>query len=79
MDKHATEDFVQETTERTSGCSVEQLEQIYSAIMDKIWKTKGEWDRRKVVETCRTVVDDCLADMRECQSFLAGSMDSDHY
>lgn len=79
VDKHATEDFVRETTERTSGCSVEQLEQIYSAIMDKIWKTKGEWNRRKVVETCRTVVDDCLADMRECQSFLAGSMDSDHY
>ena len=79
VDTRETEDFVQEITERTSGCSVEQLEQIYSAIMDKIWRTKGEWDRRKVVAMCRTVLDDCVADMRECQSFLEGSMDSDHY
>ena len=73
------EDFLHELAGLTSGCSVEQLEQIYSAIMDKIWDTRGEWDRNKVVEACRAVMGDCLDDMHECQTFLAGSMDSDHY
>ena len=79
IDNRDTEAFIDETVLRTSGYSVEQLEQVYSAIMDKIWRTRSEWDRREVVEACRMVVNESLADMQECQLFLPGSMDSDHY
>ena len=65
---------------RTSGCSVEQLEQIYSALMDKIWKTRGEWNRVRVVKDVGGVLEDVLADMRQTQTFEVSSMEfEDNY
>ena len=65
---------------RTSGCSVEQLEQIYSALMDKIWKTRGDRNRVRVAKDVGGVLEDVLMDMRQCQTFEASSMEfEDNY
>ncbi|KAE9963170.1 hypothetical protein BLS_009563 [Venturia inaequalis] len=41
--------FREELVSRTTGMSVEQLEQINAACVDAIWKSRGNWDRDEVV------------------------------
>ena len=60
---------------RTSGCSVEQLEQVYSALMDTLWKTRGDWNRVGVAKEIGSVLEIVLEDMRSCQDFAATSME----
>ena len=60
---------------RTSGCSVEQLEQVYSALMDTLWKTRGDWNRVGVAKEIGNVLEIVLEDMRSCQDFAATSME----
>ena len=51
----------------TAGFSVEQLEQMYSALMNAVWRTRGEWDRRVVVQNCQDIVVELLVEMEEIQ------------
>ena len=48
---------------KTSGLSIEQLEQLNSMLMDTLWTTRGEWDRTKVLETVAGVFNETLEDM----------------
>lgn len=54
---------------------MEQLEQIYSALMDKLWKTRSDWNRVRVAKDIGGVLEDVLHDMRQCQEFAATSME----
>lgn len=54
---------------------MEQLEQVYSMMMDKIWKTRGISARNEVVQEVTREFEDVLADMEECQGFLEKSHD----
>ena len=54
-------------TQRTSGCSVEQLEQINSNLMDYIWRMRGEWNRNKVAAGIRDTFNEVLEDMQAMQ------------
>lgn len=63
--------------DQTSGCSVEQLEQIYSALMSEIWRTRGQWDRVKVALEVGTIFTDVMEDIHVCQGLAAGSMEVD--
>ena len=74
-DPRAVEAFFQELVQNTSPCSVEQLEQVYSALMSEIWRTRGQWNRVKVVENISAVLRDVLQDMNECQVFGPASME----
>lgn len=74
-DPIATQDFFDELLRTTSPCSVEQLEQVYSALMSEIWRTRGTWNRVSVVEGLRGTLRNCLEDMHACQEFGAGSME----
>lgn len=51
-------------TDKTSGLSVEQLEQVNSILMDVLWTTRGEWDRRRVLDKVVSGFNEVLADMR---------------
>lgn len=51
--------------DKTSGLSVEQLEQVNSILMDVLWKTRDEWDRRKVLDEVVEGFNEVLKDMRE--------------
>lgn len=57
----------EELTQRTSGCSVEQLEQINSNLMDYVWQTRGEWNRTHVVAGIVQTFNAVLEDMLEMQ------------
>jgi ATPase family AAA domain-containing protein 2 len=64
----------EQITDRTSGFSVEQLEQVNSALMDVIWKTRGEWNRKEVAEQVGKAFNAVVADMKEVQQdFLPSS------
>ncbi|KAF9894219.1 hypothetical protein FE257_007721 [Aspergillus nanangensis] len=65
------EDYVQslhdQITQRTSGCSVEQLEQINTNLMDYLWRTRGEWNRSKVAAGIQETFNEVLEDMQAMQ------------
>ncbi|EXJ88161.1 hypothetical protein A1O1_05089 [Capronia coronata CBS 617.96] len=54
-----------EITDKTSGLSVEQLEQVNSVLMDTLWRTRGEWDRGKVLEQVSAAFNDVMQDMAD--------------
>ena len=54
---------------------MEQLEQVYSALMDTLWKTRGDWNRVGVAKEIGSVLENVLEDMRKCQDFAATSME----
>ncbi|KAK2759086.1 hypothetical protein FQN54_003185 [Arachnomyces sp. PD_36] len=54
-------------TQRTSGCSVEQLEQVNTCLMDSVWKMRGEWNRTKVAAQLIDAFNDVLEDMQSLQ------------
>ncbi|KAH8701142.1 putative AAA family ATPase [Talaromyces proteolyticus] len=60
-------------TQQTSGCSVEQLEQINTQLMDSIWKQRGEWDRTKVAGHVKDKFNEVLQDMQSNQLFSSMS------
>ncbi|MCJ1478476.1 hypothetical protein MMC13_007156 [Lambiella insularis] len=75
MDIGRTQNFLEELVHETSPCSVEQLEQVYSALMSEIWSTRGMWNRVAVLEHLGDVLKDVLEDMMSCQDFGPGSME----
>ncbi|KAI4208004.1 MAG: hypothetical protein LQ348_000374 [Seirophora lacunosa] len=77
IDPLAAEDFINHAVEESSGLSVEQLEQVYSLLMDKIWKTRDVWNRVDVTNDVKRTFDECISDMDECQQFQQKSLDSD--
>jgi hypothetical protein len=58
------EQLHQQLTQRTSGCSVEQLEQINTQLMDCLWRMRGEWDRTKVAVAVKDTFNGVLEDMQ---------------
>lgn len=56
-----------ELTQRTSGCSVEQLEQINTNLMDYVWRMRGEWNRTHVAAGIAQTFNAVLEDMQEMQ------------
>ena len=60
-------------THQTSGCTVEQLEQVNTMLMDTVWKLRGEWDRSRVTEEMRAAFEDVLQDVKHIQGIGEGS------
>ncbi|KAL4784257.1 hypothetical protein BJX76DRAFT_223662 [Aspergillus varians] len=56
-----------EMTQRTSGCSVEQIEQINTALMDFLWHTRSDWNRSKVAAGIQNTFNEVLEDMQSMQ------------
>lgn len=75
IDRTVTDQFLDDIVDQTSGFSVEQLEQMYSALMDRIWKTRGDWNRARVTQELRGVFSDLLNDMGEIQESAHGSLE----
>ena len=73
MDHAYTSNFLETIVSQTSGCGVEQLEQIYSALMSEIWRTRDEWDRSKVARKVGIIFEETMEDIHACQGMAAGS------
>jgi hypothetical protein len=59
--------------ETTSGCTIEQLEQLNREMMDEIWKSRNEWNRVKVLGHLQVVFNDTIGDIDHMQGFLQQS------
>ena len=75
IDQALSADLLLNVVSQTSGRSVEQLEQVHSALMNELWRTRGEWDRGKVAVQLRRVLADVMVDIHSCQGSAAGSME----
>lgn len=65
LDHQYVSNLHEQLTQRTSGCSVEQLEQINTSLMDYVWRMRAQWNRTQVAtgitETFNTVLEDIQA------------------
>lgn len=55
-----------DVSSRTTGCSVEQLEQVNSVLMDTVWRTRHEWNRSVVALAVASAFNKVLEDMEDC-------------
>jgi hypothetical protein len=67
--------FLDRIAEKTSGCTIEQLEQINRELMDEIWKTRHEWNRTKVLTGLMAVFNETIADIEVLQGLESSSQD----
>ena len=54
---------------------MEQLEQIYSALMNEIWKTRDDWNRGRVARRVHGIFEEVFEDIHVCQGLVARSME----
>ena len=73
LDPHILDDLHKNLTEKTSGFSVEQLEQVNTNLVDYIWLKRGEWDRNKVAAGVGEVFNEVLEDISSVQDVGPGS------
>ncbi|KAI9646168.1 TAT-binding protein-like protein 7, AAA ATPase [Ciborinia camelliae] len=76
MTEYYATELLENLTDGTSGCSIEQLEQINRELMDYIWKMRGEWNRNKIFTELAHVFNDTILDIEEMQKVLKPSQES---
>ena len=62
--------------QETSGCSVEQLEQINAVLMDVVWRKRGEWNRDNVLSAVADAFNRTIKDVEEMQKILPNTQSS---
>jgi hypothetical protein len=70
-------DLLSRLTDGSSGCSIEQLEQINRELMVTLWKMRGEWNRNQVIAELVRVFNDVITDIEEMQKVLAPSQEEE--
>ncbi|KAI1413034.1 AAA-domain-containing protein [Hypoxylon sp. FL1857] len=70
LDEGQAQYFLNQVTERTSGCTIEQLQQIFREMMVEIWKTRGEHNRMKVLNSVTRVFNEAIHDIESIQGML---------
>lgn len=67
-DEYFLDNLLKDLTEGSSGCSVEQLEQINRELMETIWEMRGEYNRNLVAVRLGTVFNETIGDIENAQS-----------
>ncbi|CAI6336073.1 unnamed protein product [Periconia digitata] len=70
LDENVLSDFHTMIVRKSSGCSVEQLEQVNATLMDAIWKHRAEWNRNVVLHNATAAFNDIILDIDEMQTIL---------
>ncbi|KAI1097966.1 AAA-domain-containing protein [Jackrogersella minutella] len=73
LDEQQAQYFLEKVTERTSGCTIEQLQQIFREMMVELWKSRGEHNRMKVLNTVTRVFNSAIDDIGSIQGLLQPS------
>lgn len=60
----------------TSGCSLEQLEQINAALMDALWKHRSDYNRNVVLQRVQDAFNVIIEDIQKMQEILKSSQES---
>lgn len=53
--------------DKSTGLSVEQLEQVMAAMMEAIWQTKTDWNRNHAMNAVRMAFNETIKDIEEIQ------------
>ena len=77
LDETALEKLHTELVKRSSGFSVEQLEQVNAALMVAVYETRSEWNRIKVTHKIMEAFNDTVNDIVECQQVLKASQEEE--
>jgi len=64
---------------QTSGCSLEQLEQINAALMDAIWKNRADYNRNVVIHKVQDAFNAIIVDIQAMQQILKWSQEENEY
>lgn len=75
IDEDKLQDFHRGLVNTSSGLSLEQLEQVYSAMMEVVWEQRGNWNRNQVWWSCQQVFNDTIEDIEACQRILDPSQE----
>lgn len=75
IDEELLTQFHKQLVHRSSGLSVEQLEQVNAAMMAAIWKERGDWNRIRVMHTASSAFNDTIRDIEEMQKVLPPSQE----
>jgi hypothetical protein len=76
IDDLFVDDLLTRLVEGSSGCSIEQLEQINRELMETLWKMRGEYNRNLVASKLIGVFNDTILDIEEMQKVLQASQAS---
>ncbi|KAF4981927.1 hypothetical protein FZEAL_2359 [Fusarium zealandicum] len=71
------DDLLHHVISKTSGSTIEQLEQINRELMDEIWHTRHEWNRSRAVSAVTSVFNDTMQDIEDMQGF--GPLSQHHH
>ncbi|KAI9746699.1 MAG: hypothetical protein M1818_000413 [Claussenomyces sp. TS43310] len=75
IDEEQLAKMLENMVQKSSGCSIEQLEQINRELMDEIWTSRGEWNRSRVASQLGAVFSTTILDIEEMQKVLKPSQD----
>ncbi|KAI0969230.1 hypothetical protein F4678DRAFT_168576 [Xylaria arbuscula] len=73
LSESSAERLLTQLTKGTSGCTIEQLEQINRDLMSKLWETRGEHNRMKVLHSITRVFNETMLDISEIQKIFQPS------
>ncbi|KAK2630396.1 hypothetical protein QTJ16_001216 [Diplocarpon rosae] len=73
IDEGFVNDLLTRLVDGSSGCSIEQLEQINRELMETLWKMRGEYNRTRVANTLAGVFNETITDIEEMQKVLDAS------
>ena len=72
----AVEELWKSLVDKSSGFTVEQLEQVMSALMNAIWDTRGEWNRGQAMLAVTDAFNETTTDILHMQAVLKPSQDT---
>lgn len=75
LDEQLVSSFYRELVTRSSGLSVEQLEQLYAALVSIIWTTRDKWNRNYVIKACTDKFNEVVRDIERMQTVLPSSIE----
>ena len=70
IDEFFLQDLLKRLTEGSSGCSIEQLEQINRELMAMLWEMRGEYNRNRVAAKLVEVFNATITDIEDMQRVL---------
>ncbi|TVY55974.1 Tat-binding-like protein [Lachnellula cervina] len=76
LDQYFLEDLLRRLVDGSSGCSIEQLEQLNRELMETLWAQRGEWNRNKVAGALVDAFNETIRDIEEMQKVLQASQPS---
>lgn len=77
IDDGLVTDLHQKLVHSTSGCSLEQLEQINAALMDAIWKHRADYNRNVVLKEVTEAFNVIIKDIQTMQEILKSSQEEE--